>query len=568
VARHARHAFQQESVMRNNFPVTDVEIELSDTETIVSTTDLQGNITYANTYFIAISGYTEEELIGAPQNILRHPDMPVEAFADMWATIRSGRSWTGMVKNRCKNGDAYWVMANATPVMENGKAVGYMSVRTKPTRAQITAAAELYRNLKAGTAGNIRLQQGMVRATGLRGWLAAATHMTLRRRIALNLTGQCAMLLLLMGFHLLDGAVRFPHLETPLGILTGAAGVSLLYFWYALHATLLRPMEVARQACQTMAGGDLSVEFSSNRQDEMGQLTRAMHQLRVNLQSIVGDVRTNFQQISVATAEIATGNMDLSGRTEAQASALEETASSMEELASTVQQNSASVGQASTMAEAADGTAVSGGLIVGEVIATMDEISEASRKIGDIIGIIESIAFQTNILALNAAVEAARAGEEGRGFAVVASEVRNLAQRSNTSAQEIKRLIAASISKVEAGAALAVRAGETTQQVQAAVRKVSGLMNEIASASREQVAGIGQVNDAVTQMDGVTQQNAALVEQSAAAAAALQEQTLKVVQALAVFKLARSAAPAAMPATPPRRSAGVNRAAALQLALP
>jgi aerotaxis receptor len=502
--------------MRNNFPVTDVEIELSDTETIVSTTDLQGNITYANTYFIAISGYTEEELIGAPQNILRHPDMPVEAFADMWATIRSGRSWTGMVKNRCKNGDAYWVMANATPVMENGKAVGYMSVRTKPTRAQITAAAELYRNLKAGTAGNIRLQQGMVRATGLRGWLAAATHMTLRRRIALNLTGQCAMLLLLMGFHLLDGAVRFPHLETPLGILTGAAGVSLLYFWYALHATLLRPMEVARQACQ----------------DEMGQLMRAMHQLRVNLQSIVGDVRTNFQQISVATAEIATGNMDLSGRTEAQASALEETASSMEELASTVQQNSASVGQASTMAEAADGTAVSGGLIVGEVIATMDEISEASRKIGDIIGIIESIAFQTNILALNAAVEAARAGEEGRGFAVVASEVRNLAQRSNTSAQEIKRLIAASISKVEAGAALAVRAGETTQQVQAAVRKVSGLMNEIASASREQVAGIGQVNDAVTQMDGVTQQNAALVEQSAAAAAALQEQTLKVVQAL------------------------------------
>jgi aerotaxis receptor len=567
VAHHARHTFQQESVMRNNFPVTDVEIELSDTETIVSTTDLQGNITYANTYFIAISGYTEEELIGAPQNILRHPDMPVEAFADMWATIRSGRSWTGMVKNRCKNGDAYWVMANATPVMENGKAVGYMSVRTKPTRAQITAAAELYRNLKAGTAGNIRLQQGMVRATGLRGLLAAATHMTLRRRIALNLTGQCAMLLLLMGFHLLNGAVRFPHLETPLGILTGAAGVSLLYFWYALHATLLRPMEVARQACQTMAGGDLS-EFSSSRQDEMGQLMRAMHQLRVNLQSIVGDVRTNFQQISVATAEIATGNMDLSGRTESQASALEETASSMEELASTVQQNSASVGQASTMAEAADGTAVSGGLIVGEVIATMDEISEASRKIGDIIGIIEGIAFQTNILALNAAVEAARAGEQGRGFAVVASEVRNLAQRSNTSAQEIKRLIAASISKVEAGAALAVRAGETTQQVQAAVRKVSGLMNEIASASREQVAGIGQVNDAVTQMDGVTQQNAALVEQSAAAAAALQEQTLKVVQALAVFKLARSAAPASMPATPPRRSAGVTRAAALQLALP
>ena len=557
--------------MRNNFPVTNVEIELSDTDTIVSTTDLQGNITYANPYFIAISGYTEEELIGAPQNILRHPDMPVEAFADFWATIRSGRSWTGMVKNRCKNGDAYWVMANATPVMENGKAVGYMSVRTKPTRQQITAAAELYRNMKAGTAGNIRLEQGVVRATGLRGRLAAITRMSLRRRIALNLTGQCAILLLLLGFHLFDGATRFAHLETTLTVLTGLAMTSLLYFWYALHATLLRPMEAARQACQIMAGGDLTSDFSSDRQDEMGQLIRAMRQVRVNLQSIVGDVRSNFQQISVATAEIATGNMDLSGRTESQASALEETASSMEELASTVQQNSASVGQASTMAEAADGTAVSGGQIVSEVIATMDQISEASRKIGDIIGIIEGIAFQTNILALNAAVEAARAGEQGRGFAVVASEVRNLAQRSNTSAQEIKRLIAASIAQVEAGATLATRAGETTQQVQAAVRKVSGLMSDIASASREQVAGIGQVNDAITQMDGVTQQNAALVEQSAAAAAALQDQTRKVVQALAVFKLASSAAPARTPAAPApasRQAPGVRRATALQLALP
>jgi aerotaxis receptor len=549
--------------MRSNFPVTNVEIELSDTETIVSTTDLQGNITYANPYFIAISGYTEDELIGAPQNILRHPDMPVEAFADFWATIRSGRSWTGMVKNRCKNGDAYWVMANATPVMENGKAVGYMSVRTKPTRQQVTAAAELYRNLKAGTAGNIRLEQGVVRTAGLRGRLVDATNLTLRGRIALNLTFQGAVLLLLLGFNLLDGATLFPNAKTALNVINAAAIVSILHFWYTLHTTLLRPIDVAREACQVMAGGDMTADFNSDRRDEMGQLMRALRQLRVNLQSIVGDVRNNFDSISVATGEIAAGNMDLSGRTEAQASALEETASSMEELASTVQQNSASVGQASSMAETADATAVSGGLIVGEVIATMDQITQASHKIGDIIGIIESIAFQTNILALNAAVEAARAGEQGRGFAVVASEVRNLAQRSNTSAQEIKRLIADSIGQVEAGAALATRAGQRTQEVQAAVRKVSGLMTEIASASREQVAGIGQVNDAVTQMDGVTQQNAALVEQSAAAAAALQEQTIKVVQALAIFKLTRTSTSMAAP----RRHPGIPRAAAPRVAL-
>ncbi len=549
--------------MRSNFPVTNVEIELSDTETIVSTTDLQGNITYANPYFIAISGYTEEELIGAPQNILRHPDMPVEAFADFWATIRSGRSWTGMVKNRCKNGDAYWVMANATPVMENGKTVGYMSVRTKPTRQQVTAAAELYRNIKAGTAGNIRLEQGVVRAAGLRGRLVDAINLSLRSRIALNLTGQGAVLVMLLGFNLFDGATLFPQAKTALNLITAAAILSILHFWYTLYTSVLRPIDVAREACQVMAGGDLTADFNSDRQDEMGQLTRALRQLRVNLQSIVGDVRNNFHSISVATGEIAAGNMDLSGRTEAQASALEETASSMEELASTVQQNSASVGQASTMAETADSTAVSGGVIVGEVIATMGQITEASQKIGDIIGIIESIAFQTNILALNAAVEAARAGEQGRGFAVVASEVRNLAQRSNTSAQEIKRLIADSIGQVEAGSVLAARAGQRTQEVQAAVRKVSGLMAEIASASREQVAGIGQVNDAVTQMDGVTQQNAALVEQSAAAAAALQEQTIKVVQALAIFKLARTSTSM----TPPRRVPGAARAAAPRVAL-
>ncbi len=258
----------------------------------------------------------------------------------------------------------------------------------------------------------------------------------------------------------------------------------------------------------------------------------------MNLRSIIGDVRNNFDEIGTATGEIANGNMDLSSRTEAQASALEQTASSMEELAATVQQNSQHAAQASTMAGEAMRIATHGGAVVGDVVHTMSDIGDASKKVSDIIGIIEGIAFQTNILALNAAVEAARAGEQGRGFAVVASEVRNLAQRSAAAAKEIKEMLANSAGKVDAGIILAQRAGSTMEEMIASVKRVTGIMGDIAAASAEQSEGIAQVNTAVIQMDDVTQQNAALVEQAAAAATSLQEQTANVMQALQVFKLA------------------------------
>ena len=535
--------------MRLNLPVSDTEINLSDTETIVSTTDLQGNITYANPYFIAVSGYSGEELIGAPQNILRHPDMPVEAFADFWATIRSGRSWSGMVKNRCKNGDYYWVLANVTPVVEDGVAVGYMSVRTKPTRQQVAQASALYARIKAGQADGIVISQGAAVRTG---WLAkvlSLRDLALGKRIGWNL-GLLSLVLLLQ---LAWTAGVLP--ASAGGWLTGLSAVALcatLYFWHSLYRAVLQPLQQARQACDVMAGGDLTGEFDTTRRDEMGQLLRSLRQLRVNLHSIVGDVRGNFLRISMASQEIAAGNMDLSGRTEAQASALEQTASSMEQLAATVQQNSGNAVQASDMAGKVHGLAGRGGEIVGQVVSMMSEINASSKKIGDITGIIEGIAFQTNILALNAAVEAARAGDQGRGFAVVAGEVRSLAQRSASAATEIKQLITASLAQVQAGAKLAQQAGASSAEMLGAVQGVHGIMEEIASASREQSHGIGQVNMAVTQMDEVTQQNAALVEESAAASASLQDQALQLEQAMALFKLERRSRGQAGPAKPLR----------------
>ena len=537
--------------MRLNLPVTDTEITLSDTETIVSTTDLQGNITYANPYFIAISGYTAQDLIGAPQNILRHPDMPVEAFADFWGTIRSGLSWSGMVKNRCKNGDYYWVQANVTPVVEDGVAIGYMSVRTKPTRQQVADASALYARFKAGQAGGMAIRQGAAVRTGMLGKVAGLRDLPLAKRIAWNL-GLLSLALLLQ---LAWNADLFPASAGPwLTALSVLALMSTLYFWNVLHRTVILPLRQARQACDVMAGGDLTGDIETTRRDEMGQLLRSLRQLRVNLHSIVGDVRGNFMRISTASQEIAAGNMDLSGRTEAQASALEQTASSMEQLAATVQQNSGNAEQASTMTGKVHGLAGRGGEIVGQVVTMMDQINASSKKIGDITGIIEGIAFQTNILALNAAVEAARAGDQGRGFAVVAGEVRSLAQRSAAAATEIKQLITASLQQVQEGARLAAQAGASSQEMLAAVQGVHGIMGEIASASREQSHGIGQVNQAVTQMDEVTQQNAALVEESAAASSSLQDQALQLEQAMALFRLERRAGATAAARTVPGKA--------------
>jgi methyl-accepting chemotaxis protein len=309
-----------------------------------------------------------------------------------------------------------------------------------------------------------------------------------------------------------------------------------------------------------IASGDLTVVVDTQGSDNHSML-HAMKMMRDALARIVAEVRTGTETIASASTQIASGNQDLSARTEQQASSLEETASSMEEMTSTVKQNSDNARRANELAHSASGIALQGGNVVSQVVETMGSINASSSKIVDIIGVIDGIAFQTNILALNAAVEAARAGEQGRGFAVVASEVRNLAQRSASAAKEIKSLITDSVAQVEAGSKLVNQAGKTMDEVVASVKKVSDIVAEITSAGKEQEVGIEQINQAITEMDAVTQQNAALVEQAAAASASMQEQAENLSRVVSVFKLDQHAATASVAAAPPARPAPPPRPA-------
>ncbi len=321
---------------------------------------------------------------------------------------------------------------------------------------------------------------------------------------------------------------------------------------------IVAPLQGLGAQVEAIGRGDLSQTLHSDRRDEIGAITRAAETMRESLTQVVQAVRSGSEGVATASAQIAQGNNDLSARTEQQASALEETAASMEELSSTVRQNADNARQGNQLAQGASTVAVKGGEVVGQVVETMKGINDSSRRIADIISVIDGIAFQTNILALNAAVEAARAGEQGRGFAVVASEVRSLAQRSAEAAKQIKGLISTSVERVEQGTALVDQAGTTMTEVVSAIRRVTDIMGEISAASSEQSAGVGQVGEAVQQMDQATQQNAALVEQSAAAAESLKLQAEQLVQAVAVFKLGADVAVpprAAPPKAPPRAPA-------------
>ncbi|HEY0844153.1 MAG TPA: methyl-accepting chemotaxis protein [Noviherbaspirillum sp.] len=524
--------------MRKNMPVTSVEYFLRDGLAIVSKTDLKGKITYVNPYFIEVSGFAEDELLGAPHNLVRHPDMPPEAFADLWNTLKAGLPWTGLVKNRRKNGDCYWVQANVTPIREGERIVGYMSVRTRPSREELTAAEHLYGRMRAGQAKEIAIRHGTVVRTGLPGILGALRDMPFSRRLALRMSLLGMLIAALAGLGIAGSGAGAPDLTWWMAGVSAASILALLHCWYGLHAAVVGPVRDATKTARAIAGGDLTVGFAVSCRDDIGQLMCALQQMNVNLQAIIGDVRANVETIALGTKEIAAGNAGLSSRTESQAASIEETASSMEQLAAAVKENAKQAAQANQLGEAASRVAVKGGEVVEQVVATMGEISAASRKVVDIVGLIDGIAFQTNLLALNAAVEAARAGEQGRGFAVVASEVRGLAQRCAVAAKEIKQLIDAAAHKVDTGTVLVQEAGDTMADVVTSVQRVTGIMGEITSASSEQESGIEQINLAIAQMDETTQQNAALVEQAAAAAESLAAQAQHLSRAVSMFRLA------------------------------
>ena len=524
--------------MRINQPVTQREQLLSDTRSIVSMTDTQSRITYVNPYFVEVSGYSEGELLGQPHNILRHPDMPPEAFEDLWATLKQGIPWSGLVKNRCKNGDFYWVNANVTPIYENGQVTGYMSVRTKPAREVIQAVDPVYALFREGRAQGLAIEQGRVVRSGLRGTLARLGQPGMVTRLNLGL-GLLSAGLAALGLSGWLGFVPEPGL---LGWLSFGGLLLALWLWITLRKRVVGPLAQATRVARVIAGGDMKIQLEIPGTDEFSQLLRALRQVALNLNTIVGDVRDNAEAMNVATTKIAAGNLDLSQRTEAQASSLEETASSLEQFVANMNQSADNARQANQLAVKANHVATQGGEVISHFGGTMNEISASAEKIVDIIGLIDGIAFQTNILALNASVEAARAGEQGRGFAVVAGEVRSLAGRSAAAAKEIKQLIGDSIAKVQSGTRQVSEATTTMDEIVKSIKDVSQIMSDLALLTQEQSQGINQINTAVVSLDSVTQQNAALVEENAGASERLVQQSVQLRQTMNVFKLARTGA--------------------------
>jgi aerotaxis receptor len=437
-----------------------------------------------------------------------------------------------LVKNRRKDGDHYWVLANVTPIMRHGKPQGYMSVRIKPSRAQIQTAESLYQRMRAADGASplpFYLAGGEVRYKGWRSLLGWAQRLTLTRKLF-------AALVLMSGLGMLPQLLNlqgWAMTGAQLASLTVGAALVLRWFDRSFGAA----MEQAERFALDIAGCNLTTSVSSDFPPPLNSLIKSLRQIQVNLSAVVGDVRNEVQKFSQTATEVADGSMNLSERTESQASSLEETAASMEQLSSTVKQTAETAQQVAAQSADSTSVAATGSAAVHRVSEAMQAINASSGKMRDIIAVIEGIAFQTNILALNAAVEAARAGEQGRGFAVVASEVRALAQRSAAAAKEINQLIAQSAEQIAEGTQQMSSAGHTIDQVVQSVNMVGELIAQITNATREQALGISQVNEAVTQLDTVTQQNAALVEESAAAADGLKAGTLGLARSVQVFLL-------------------------------
>jgi aerotaxis receptor len=496
-------------------PVTNVERHLKEGEFIVSKTDLKGRISYVNRPFLEISGFTEEELLGKAHNIVRHPDMPPQAYEDLWKTLQAGKPWRGLVKNRCKNGDFYWVEANANPIWDGGQVVGYMSLRTKPARAQVEAAERIYRQFREGTARGLTVMEGRVARTGIFGWLDALTNMSIKARVSLACAFIAGIVATLGVLSTADMTLR--------GALAGAGLVLSGAVWWLLVGKVLRSLDDAVRACQTIAAGDVRLLKSTDYRGDIGRLMHAINTMAGNVASIVTDVKVAATGLSSFSVEVSATAQSMSQATSEQAASVEETSASVEQMSASINQNTENAKVTDGMATKSSTEAVEGGAAVKETVAAM-------KSIADKIGIIDDIAYQTNLLALNAAIEAARAGEHGKGFAVVAAEVRKLAERSQVAAQEIGEVAKGSVG-------LAEKAGKLLDEMVPSIKKTSDLVQEIACASEEQSSGVAQINTAMNQLNQITQQNASSSEELAATAEEMSSQAEQLQQTMSFFKV-------------------------------
>ncbi|MBA5689834.1 methyl-accepting chemotaxis protein [Rugamonas apoptosis] len=508
------------------------EYVLSESDMIISKTDIKGHFTYVNPDCVRISGYSADELIGAHQSIMRHPDMPKLVAEDFWRTLSGGKTWVGLMKNKTKSGGYYWVETNAAPILEDGKVVGFISIRVKPTAQQIRAADAAYRTMNGGSKHmEIREGKAMVRTLSAR--FNPFRKMTIKARLSAA-GGGLAVLSLVSAACAWPGAGVTGYWASITAVVCALTALALIPL---LYQGILLPLRQAKVAIECMSAGDLSSKIEADGYDELAAVMQALRILQTNIKLLVGQIQEATVLVNQGASEIAAGNADLAGRTEAQASALEETASVMEQLTQTVRQNADHARDANKLVVAACDSASQGKAAVGEVVGMMGRIQTSAEQITDIIGVIDGIAFQTNILALNAAVEAARAGEQGRGFAVVAAEVRTLAQRSAAAAQQIKGLIEVSVGQVGQGNQLADAAGYAMSGIAQSIDRSACIMGEISDASEEQSRGIAQVNQAVVQLDAMTQQNSALVEQAAAGAENMRQQAVRLGHLVNVFRL-------------------------------
>lgn len=520
--------------MRQNGPVTQSEYLLEDDDVLISKTDTRSIITYANQRFIDVSGYEYEELHGAPHNLVRHPDMPPSVFADMWHDLQAGEFWSGLVKNRRKNGDHYWVRANVVPIRENGELKGFASIRVKPSAEETAHAEAVYRDIRENggryTVKHGRpYRRGALHAVKRIDWRSLST-----RSFFASLT--IAVLPATLGVAAWNATAPSPSLLDE-GLLASGVlgGILLAWMNWRGSARMRRSLYQAHDFSLQVAAGNLKANLPAQRHDELGRMLGALAFMRQSLAALIGDLERRIGVVEPAVTNLVRNNAAMASRLEQQASAVQETAASAEQITATVSQSAehahqageATFGNLTTVDQAAE--------VMQRLATSMQEITRQADNMASIVGTIDSIAFQTNILALNASVEAARAGEHGRGFAVVAQEVRKLASESAGAAHRVQDLINTARSEIEAGRSHAGEAGDAMTAIKAASHRVNGLMQEISAAAAEQSQGIEQISQAIGEIDQATQTSAGSMQSYQAATASLEAEVSALAHSAGAF---------------------------------